>query len=52
MTDCASYEKIRDDKGFWHRVEVYVRDHSAAQFSHSICPDCAGTLYSDSVMKE
>jgi hypothetical protein len=46
---CASCKKIRDDKGFWHQVEVYVRDHSAAQFSHSICPDCARTLYPDSV---
>lgn len=47
---CASCKKIRDDGGFWHQVEVYVRDHSAAQFSHSICPDCARTLYPDSVM--
>jgi PAS domain S-box-containing protein len=46
---CASCKKIRDDKGFWHQVEVYVRDHSAAQFSHSICPDCTRTLYPDSV---
>ena len=46
---CASCKKIRDDKGFWHQVEVYVRDHSTAQFSHSICPDCARTLYANSV---
>jgi len=49
---CASCKKIRDDRGFWHQVEVYVRDHSAAQFSHSICPDCARALYPDSVMKK
>jgi PAS domain S-box-containing protein len=49
---CASCKKIRDDKGFWHQVEVYVRDHSAAQFSHSICPECARSLYPDSVMNK
>jgi PAS domain S-box-containing protein len=46
---CASCKKIRDDKGFWHQVEAYVRDHSAAQFSHSICPDCKKMLYPDGV---
>jgi PAS domain S-box-containing protein len=42
---CASCKKIRDDHGFWHQVEVYVRDHSLAEFSHSICPDCMEKLY-------
>lgn len=42
---CASCKKIRDDQGFWHQVEVYVRDHSEANFSHSICPTCAKELY-------
>jgi YesN/AraC family two-component response regulator len=42
---CASCKKIRDDGGYWHQVEVYVRDHSEAQFSHGICPDCAEKLY-------
>lgn len=42
---CASCKKIRDDQGFWHQVEVYVRDHSEANFSHSICPACAKELY-------
>ena len=42
---CASCKKIRDDKGFWHQVEVYIRDHSEAEFSHSVCPDCAEHLY-------
>ncbi len=44
---CASCKQIRDDKGFWHQVEVYVRDHSEANFSHSICPKCAKSLYPD-----
>jgi CheY-like chemotaxis protein len=42
---CASCKKIRDDDGYWSEVEVYVRDHSHAKFSHGICPDCAKELY-------
>jgi PAS domain S-box-containing protein len=48
---CASCKKVRDDQGFWHQVEVYVRDHSHAEFSHGICPDCARELYPDLVRK-
>jgi len=44
---CASCKKIRDDKGYWNQVEVYIRDHSEAEFSHGICPDCAKKLYGD-----
>ena len=42
---CASCKKIRDDKGYWRQVEVYVRDRSEAEFSHGVCPDCMKTLY-------
>lgn len=42
---CASCKKIRDDKGNWHQLEVYIRDHSEARFSHGICPVCAEKLY-------
>jgi hypothetical protein len=42
---CASCKKIRDDKGYWSQVEVYVRDHSEAEFSHGICPECMKKLY-------
>ena len=42
---CASCKKIRDDKGYWSQVEVYVRDHTEADFSHGICPDCMTKLY-------
>jgi PAS domain S-box-containing protein len=44
---CASCKKIRDDKGYWNQVESYIRDHSNAEFSHGICPDCAKNLYPD-----
>lgn len=42
---CASCKKIRDDKGYWTQVDVYVREHSDADFTHSICPECAARLY-------
>jgi len=42
---CASCKKIRDDQGYWTQVEVYVRQHSDADFTHSICPECAAKLY-------
>ena len=44
---CANCKKIRDDKGYWTQVEEYVRDHSEAEFSHSICPECIKKLYPD-----
>ena len=44
---CASCKNIRDDKGYWNQIEVYVRDHSEAEFTHSICPACARKLYPD-----
>ena len=42
---CASCKNIRNDNGYWQRVEVYIREHSKAKFSHSICPECARRLY-------
>jgi len=42
---CSSCHKIRDDNGFWQRLEEYIEAHSEAEFSHGICPDCMKTLY-------
>jgi hypothetical protein len=42
---CASCKKIRDDKGYWKKIETYISSHSKVEFSHSICPDCAQKLY-------
>ena len=42
---CAWCKKIRDDKGYWHQVEAYIRDHSNAEFSHGLCPECEEELY-------
>ena len=44
---CASCKKIRDDKGYWNQLEDYIHKHSEAEFSHSVCPDCAKKLYPD-----
>ncbi len=42
---CASCKKIRDDKGYWNQLEDYIQKHSEAEFSHSVCPECAKELY-------
>lgn len=44
---CASCKNIRNDQGYWQRIEHYIKEHSDAQFSHGICPDCAKKLYPD-----
>jgi PAS domain S-box-containing protein len=42
---CSSCKKIRDDKGYWNQIETYIGEHSNAEFSHSLCPECAKKLY-------
>jgi hypothetical protein len=42
---CSKCKKIRDDEGYWHEVESYISAHSETLFSHSICPECARSLY-------
>lgn len=42
---CSECKKIRDDKGYWNRIESYISQHSGVEFSHGICPDCARKLY-------
>lgn len=42
---CASCKKIRDDRGYWNQIEMYISEHSEATFSHGLCPDCAEKLY-------
>lgn len=44
---CASCKKIRDDQGYWKQIESYIHEHSEAEFSHSICPECMKRLYPD-----
>ena len=42
---CASCKKIRDDQGYWTQIESYIREHSEADFSHGVCPECFESLY-------
>ena len=46
---CASCKKIRDDDGFYQQIETYISEHSNAEFSHDICPDCSADLYGEDV---
>jgi two-component system cell cycle response regulator len=42
---CSYCKGIRDDEGYWQRVDKYVSEHSKAEFSHGICPDCMEEHY-------
>ncbi len=42
---CASCKKVRDDRGYWSQIESFIKDHSEADFSHGLCPECAQKLY-------
>jgi PAS domain S-box-containing protein len=42
---CAACKKIRDDNGYWNQIEVFIQEHSDAEFTHSFCPDCMKRLY-------
>lgn len=42
---CASCKKVRDDHGYWQKLETFLHEHSRTEFSHSICPECMETLY-------
>jgi len=46
---CASCKNIRNDKGYWERIEKYILERSEAEFTHSICPTCMQKLYPELV---
>lgn len=41
---CVHCKSMRDDRGYWQQVDIYVRDHSEAELSHGICPECIAKL--------
>jgi PAS domain S-box-containing protein len=49
---CMYCKSIRDDSNFWHRVEAFVAEHSAAQFSHCVCPECMERFKRDLLPEE
>ncbi len=44
---CSACKNVRNDKGYWSQIEVFVKENSDAQFSHGICPNCIKKLYPD-----
>ncbi len=42
---CCICKNIRDDQGYWNQIESYIRDHSEAEFTHGLCPECAQKHY-------
>jgi len=48
---CSNCKKVRDDRGYWNQIESYIREHSEAEFSHGLCPECAAKLYPE-IFKE
>ena len=44
---CSGCKKIRDDDGYWNKVEAYISAHTDVRFSHGICPDCVRKHYPD-----
>ncbi len=49
---CSSCKKIRDDAGYWHQIEKFIKEHSGAVFSHGLCPACAKELYPEMKLEE
>jgi PAS domain S-box-containing protein len=49
---CGSCKRIRDDDGYWSQLEDYISAHSAAEFSHSLCPDCLAKLRNEITVRQ
>jgi hypothetical protein len=52
---CLFCKKVRDDKGYWERVDIYIQKYFDADISHGICPECAQIHYPEqfeAIMKE
>ena len=48
---CANCHKIRDDQGYWSKVETYIRKHLDVDISHGICPECVKKLYPEAYVR-
>ena len=49
---CSVCKNVRDDQGYWSQIELYIANHSDAEFSHSLCPDCAKKHYSEYLVEK
>lgn len=45
LPTCSNCKKIRIEDGSWTQMEAYIADHSEADFSHGLCPECGEKLY-------
>jgi len=41
---CSSCKNIRDDEGYWSKIETYIHEHSEARFTHGLCPSCQSEM--------
>lgn len=48
---CAGCKKIRDDRGYWQQVDIYIKRNSNAEFTHGLCPDCMHSYYPEYVQR-
>jgi hypothetical protein len=48
---CMQCKKVRDDAGYWAEVSGYLEEHLEVQFTHSLCPDCRGQLFPETVQE-
>ncbi len=44
---CSACKKIRDEQGYWKKIEAYITEYSEASFSHGMCDECMKELYGD-----
>ena len=44
---CATCKRIRDDQGYWNQLESYIAEHTMAEFTHGMCPECQSHLHSE-----
>jgi two-component system cell cycle response regulator len=49
---CSSCKKIRNDKGYWQQLEVFIHEHSKMEFTHGLCPECVKLHYSKYIQKK
>ena len=49
---CSSCKRIRGDDGLWKQIEIYVKEHKGADFTHSVCPECRQEIYSGLAKKK
>jgi len=49
---CSFCKRVRDDQGYWERVDIYLQKHSLADISHGICPECTKIHYPEVKIKE